>query len=208
MKKKLILIISIFILNLISCSSIKQADQRAKKNELITIYPDAIFDEKENVDYLTKGTSSIKGVMFTKEKTPLGNKGILSPKIYGNNKMITLFPVTKYFESWYNLRQKKENKNTIVYMSKEAYAYRLETQTDEYGRFVFENLKPGKYFLQTFMDVTFQKNTNVQTGTGYNDFGGSIAYYENKQYLKTQNERIEKFVIISKEGEIVEVNLK
>jgi hypothetical protein len=65
-----------------------------------------------------------------------------------------LFPVTPYFEEFYNMRKKYENKKTTVYMSEEAFKYRVEALTDNRGRFKFEKLKPGKYYLETIVNFT------------------------------------------------------
>ncbi|OBX20984.1 hypothetical protein A9996_18695 [Gelidibacter algens] len=131
------------------------------------IYPKEKFNKEASENHLAEGTSGIKGVLFTKEKSLFGFKAPLATKIYGINKSVLLFPVSDYFKSWYELRSKKENKKTRVYMSDEAFAQRFETTTDNFGRFNFEKLKPGKYFLQAFMELTITYNKEVNTGTGY-----------------------------------------
>lgn len=92
-------------------------------------------------------------------------------------------------------------------MSNEAYAVRLETKTDEYGRFTFGEMKPGKYFLQAFMATTTAYNQQVPVGSGSNAYG-TTTYYQNQRYLKTKNHRIEKFVEIKRDGEILEISLR
>lgn len=193
----------------VACSPVKQADRRANKDKINTLYPDFAFDETVAKNGIAYGKSTIRGVLFTKEKQKLlGNKGLLAPKIYGSYVNVTLFPVTPYFEAWYSLREKKESKKTVVYMSEEAFKHRIDNKTDEYGRFAFEKMRTGKYFLQAFMTTSFTYTAPVQVGSGYTNDGRNISYYEQRAFNRYQYERIEKFVEIKTDGEVVEVKLK
>ncbi len=183
-------------------------DRAAERDKITVLYPEIKFDLNEYKNAVAFGTSSIKGVLFTKEKNSLGIKPLLGAKTFGQSLTVTIFPVTSYFQAWYDLRENKENKRTLVYMSEEAFKYRMVTTTDDYGRFLFEKLKPGKYFLQAFMDVNFEHSRQVVVGTANNQYGGTTTYLGNENYLKQQSERLEKFVEIDTDGEIVEVKLK
>jgi hypothetical protein len=196
------------LLMALACSPLKQADKMAKKNTKTVLYPEYSFDERSHKAALIKGTATIRGVLFTKQKQGmLGNKGLLAPKIYGQGVRVTLFPATPYFMAWYNLRQKKENKRTVVYMSEQAFKYRIEATTDEYGRFTFEEMRPGKYFIQAFLTTVYSHTADVQVGTGYTSSGGSVAYFEKQNYNTRQHERLERFIEVKKDGEVVEVKL-
>lgn len=197
--KALTFVISAFF---ISCSPMAEANRKANKNEKIALYPETKFDEATAKNQLAKGKGTIKGVLFAKTSI-----AIAGGRNYGANIKIDLFPVTPYFMEWYKLRDKKENKKTSVFMSDQAYAMRLETKTDEFGRFTFSEMKPGKYFLQAFMSTTTSYNQQVPVGSGSNGYG-TTTYYQTQQYLKTKNHRIEKFVEITKEGEVIEISLR
>ncbi len=56
-------------------------------------------------------------------------------------------------------------------MSEEAFKYRVEALTDDHGRFKFEKLKPGKYYLETIVNFTATASYQQQTGTT-NTFNG------------------------------------
>ncbi|MDI9257891.1 hypothetical protein [Flavobacterium sedimenticola] len=200
--KKIKLLLLVATSFFISCSPMAEANRKANKNEKIALYPETKFDEALAKNQLAKGKSTIKGVLFAKTSI-----AIASGRDYGANLKIDLFPVTPYFMDWYQLRDKKENKKTAVYMSDQAYAMRLETKTDEFGRFTFSEMKPGKYFLQAFMSTTKAYNQQVPVGTGSNGYG-TTTYYQTQRYLKTKNHRIEKFVEITKEGEVIEISLR
>lgn len=207
MKNILILYFAIF--NLYVFAQKKNAgDRAAERNKITILYPEIKLDVNESKNATAFGTATIKGVLFTKEKHKLGFKPLMAPKTFGTNITVTLYPVTSYFQAWYKLRQSKENKRTKVYMSEDAFYYRMTTTTDDYGRFWFEKMKPGKYFLQAFMDVNYQHSRQVVVGTGTNESGGTTTYLGNEDYIKEQSERMEKFVEIDSDGEIVDVKLK
>jgi hypothetical protein len=207
--KKLLIIILIFLnVQISNAQKTRAADRLEKRNTIVTIYPEMKFDANEAKKSLESGNSSIKGVLFTKEKTRLGIKPVFGVKIFGANLNVTLFPVTTYFENWYELRRKKENKRTNVSMSEEAFAKKIIVKTDDYGRFLFEKMKPGKYFLQAFMNTEYDYYNTVNVGAEQNSSGGTTIYTEKQYFTINQDERIEKFVEIKENGEIVEIKLK
>ena len=197
--------------SMVCFSQMGEVDRLAKRNTITVLYPEIEFDKNEAKLATDEGTSTLRGVLFTKEKvhTAFGSyKPLLGAKTYGSNIQITLFPVTSYFKAWHELRRKKENKRTRIYMSNDAFYYRINVTSDEYGRFQFNNMKPGKYFIQAFMEVNYKKNRTVYEGTSNNGYGGITNYYSNEDYFVEQNERIEKFIEIKSEGELVEFKLK
>lgn len=197
MKIKLIFF-SVFI-SIYSCSPIRNADRMAQKNQKVVLYPEITFDKELTKKQLSLGKSTIKGVVFKSTN----KMSLVNAKAYGSYVKVELFPVNDYFMAWYNLREKKENKKTNVYMSEEAYSMRLETTTDEYGRFEFKELKPGKYFIQAIMSVTQSNTRDVVVGT--NSYG--TQFYQKERYNTTKYHRNEEFVEITKEGEKVEIKL-
>ena len=195
-------LILILLIVTISCSPLQQADRTANKNQQVSLFPDVSFDKELATKQLEKGNSTIRGILYVKT-----NKlAIVGGKAFGRAKKVELFPVNSYFTEWYNLREKKENKKTSVYMSEEAYSMRIETTTDEYGRFTFTEMKPGKYFLQSFMTTDHSYYTPVATGYGSNQYA-TTTYYENQRVNKVKYHRLEKFVEVTTDGEIIEVKL-
>ncbi|MCQ9641320.1 hypothetical protein MP478_18215 [Chryseobacterium sp. WG14] len=178
-----------------------------------TYYPQAFFDKKLARDMLAFGNSTIEGVASTKQKTTFGIKPLLGEKHYARQgTVVMLFPVTPYFEEFYNMRKKYENKKTTVYMSEDAFKYRVEALTDDRGRFKFEKLKPGKYYLETIINFTATANYQKQTGTTdtYNGMGGymySTPIYNTFFYGYSAANRESKFVEIKADGELKEISL-
>jgi hypothetical protein len=172
-----------------------------------TYYPQVPFDSVQAKEMLGLGKSGIEGLAYTKEKTQLGYKAPLGPKILAQNVVVTLFPVTPYFEEWYKLRRKMENKKTSVFMSEQAFRFRITVNTDEYGRFKFTQMKPGKYFVQTFATYSRTGTASVYRGSGYNGYGVT-DYYEYQTYTNNYSDRLEKFVEVTRDNQTIEIKLK
>lgn len=183
-----------------ACNSIKQADRLANKQQVNIVYPETVFDSVEAKKRLAYGKGTIKGVVYVKTN----KMALVGGKQYGSNVVVTLFPVTNYLMDWYKLREKKEDKRTRVYLSDMAARFRIEVKSDAYGRFTFDQLKPGKYFIQTFMTTT--KNYTADVEVGANSYG--TKYYQKQRYSESKNHRLEQFVEIKADGEILEVVLK
>lgn len=181
-------------------------------------FPQVFFDKKQAEAQLGTGKSTIEGVAFTREKRSIpltmgavkvktGKKHMARP-----NTVIMLFPVTEYFTEFYNLRRKIESSKKQVLMSKEAFAVRREAYTDDYGRFKFENLKVGKYYIETIVDFTAVGSYKKQTGTStaYNVYGTplySTPIYETFFYDYEAAHRESKFVEVKKDGQVIEIKL-
>lgn len=181
-------------------------------------FPQVFFDKKQAEAQLGAGKSTIEGVAFTREKRSIpltmgavkvktGKKHMARP-----NTVVMLFPVTEYFTEFYNLRKKLESKTKQVLMSNEAFTVRREAYTDDYGRFRFENLKVGKYYLETIVDFTAVGSYKQQTGTStaYNVYGTplySTPIYETFFYDYEAAHRESKFVEVKKDGQVIEIKL-
>lgn len=176
---------------------------KAQKTEL---FPQVPFDSLEAKNMLGTGKSTIEGVAFTRVKNGYGMK--VGQKMLAINTDVTLYPVTSYFTEWYNLRKKKESKKTSVFMSNDAFRWRVVVHTDDYGRFKFFNMKPGKYFLQAMASYNIQGTRNVYTGSDYNGYGGGTDYYQQQRYINNYTDRIEEFVEITRDGQTIELKLK
>eukprot|EP01132_Coremiostelium_polycephalum_P019166 gene19166-22806_t len=182
-----------FLLLFLTCAFLKV---KAQKTELL---PQVPFDSLEAKNMLGVGKSTIEGVAFTRQKNGYGMR--ILGKVLAVNTDVTLFPVTTYFTEWYNLRKKKEGKNTSVFMSNEAFRWRVVVRTDNYGRFKFYNMKPGKYFLQAMASYSIEGTRNVYTGSDRNGYGGGTDYYQQQRNeVKIEPDHIMKnFIVIFRE---------
>ena len=157
------------------------------------MYPKAAFDAAQAKTALAKGSSNIKGRACTIKDGLIFNAA---------NVRISLFPVTPYFEEWYKLRKKEEDRNTAVYMSDEAGKYRIDVVTDSEGRFQFTEMKTGKYFLQGVFSFNQAKSKVIYTGSDeYTD------YYRRENYAIPRSDRLEKTVEVKKGGDVVKITM-
>jgi hypothetical protein len=183
-----------------SCSPVRQADNKAARHAVKTIYPTQAFDSVSAKQMLTYGSAGIKGLIYKKT-----NKlALVGGKVYGANVRIILYPVTPYLMEFFELRKTRENKKTKVFISDEANRYRLEVTSDDYGRFTFEKMKPGRYFLHAIMTTRQSYSQDVEVGT--NSYG--TRFYEKQRFTETKNYRLEQLVEIKNENDVVEVVLK
>jgi hypothetical protein len=201
-------LIQVLIITLcISCNPLQHANKQAKKDQITVIHPSTYFDSIAAKKALAYGNTTIEGVAYTKPRTQWGNKAPLASRIYAANTTVILFPATPYIEEWFQLRNKKEDKRTHVYMSNEAYKYRIVEKTDAYGRFKFEKMKPGRYFIQCIMGYAETKSRQVYQGTAYGSYGNA-DYYTKKYYTVSKYDRLEEFITIKEGDTKVEVKLK
>ncbi len=181
-------------------------------------YPQVFFDKKLAQEMIGYGNSTITGVASTREKQNipftlgLGKMKTGKKHVAKQGTVVMLIPVTPYFEEFYKMRKKYENSKTSVYMSEEAFKYRIDTTTDEFGRFKFEKLKPGKYYIETILGFTATASYQKQTGRSdaYNAYGGylySTPIYSTFFYDYAASNRESKFVEIKQDGQVLEIDL-
>lgn len=191
----------------VSCNPLHKANKLANQNKITSLYPSASFDSVAAKNALAYGNTSIEGVAYTKPRNQFGTKTPLSARIFAKNTTVVLFPVTPYLEEWLTLRNKKEDKHTHVYMSNEAYKFRIVEQTDAYGRFKFEKMKPGRYFIQCILGYAETKSRQVYQGTAYGTYSNA-DYYTKQYYQVSKYERLEEFITVKDDDTKVEVKLK
>lgn len=183
----------------VGCNPIKEADRKASSAEVKTIYPTQTFDSLLAKKMLSPGNATIKGVIYKKTN----KMALVGGKTYGQNVTIELFPATPYLLEWHDLKEKKEDQHTKVYASQEAYKYRRYVISDGYGRFAFDNIRPGKYYLQASLTTTKSYLRDVEVGS--NSYG--TKYFQKERYSSSKNHFLEKFVEVNAEREIVEIIL-
>jgi tetratricopeptide (TPR) repeat protein len=165
------------------------------------LYPGSTFDAALAKAALSRGLATIKGRACSK---------YVGLRFDAAGAKVILMPVTPYLQEWYDLREKKESKTTWVYMSQECYQYRIEVVADAEGRFVFEGLKPGKYFVQVIHNFNQLKTAKVYNGSDTWQNGPVMQttnYYYLQDYTVERSARFEKFVEIDEESETKKITL-
>jgi hypothetical protein len=209
--KNITFFISILLIAAYGCNPFKQANKIANSGKQKTVYPQSSFDTVNAKRALEYGATDIEGIAFTRGSKVLGPPSIFAKKIYAKNCKVLLLPVNQYFYAWKKLRNHRENKRTFVGYDNKAFSYRIETFTDEYGRFKFDRMKPGKYFLQVIIPWSESRTAKRLTGSSYaNTNYGTIRVdsYANYNYYVNFADRAEKIITISPGQKTLQVVLR
>lgn len=159
-----------------------------------SMFPRATFDIPAAQTAMARGNASIEGIVCT---------NLRSGVYRAAGVRVSLYPATPYLEEWYKLREKKEGDGLGVFMSWEANYHRKDATANEEGRFVFYDLKPGRYFIQTFHDFSTAHSANVYVGSDVD-----TDYYQTENWTQRHSKRIEKFVDVKADGSAVKVTMK
>ncbi|OOG17188.1 hypothetical protein BWD42_17190 [Sphingobacterium sp. CZ-UAM] len=130
--------------------------------------------------------------------------------------VVELYPCTDYFYEWYELKKKDKKGKKHIYMSNEAYSYRILTKIQADGSFEFKGLNPGKYYINTLVYETKsgigERQVGTETVTTKNGYGHLLSSYdrpimEKYRFLYETVDRLESFTEISSEEQTVNVTL-
>lgn len=199
MNRRILKVLSVKLL-LLLCSHMAYA-QKAPE----WVLPTTAFNEVETAKLMEKGTATIQGTAALKKKGK-DNFGV-------KGSQILLFPVTSYFTEFLELKKKFNSRKKQATMSNVAFTYRVEGRfTDDKGSFQFTDLKPGKYYIISWIAFARQKTVAVQTGTStsYNVYGyvlGSSPIYEDYQYDVFIENEISGFVDVKEPGAVMNVTV-
>ncbi|NII82616.1 MULTISPECIES: hypothetical protein [unclassified Pedobacter] len=143
-------------------------------------------------------------------------KGFVSKKSNYMVNLVELYLCTDYFLEFLELKKKDKKGKKAIYLSDEAFSYRILTMIGADGSFEFKGLNPGKYYLQTRVVQTKvgngEKQVGTETTTTYNGLGiqvgqGSRAIMEKTRYLYQTDENLAKIVEISTNGQVINLTL-
>ncbi|MDF2475148.1 MAG: hypothetical protein K0S24_631 [Sphingobacterium sp.] len=169
------------------------------------VLPTTPFNEAETARLMERGSATIEGTATLKKKGK-DNFGV-------KGSQILLFPVTPYFTEFLELKKKFNSRKKQATMSPVAFTYRIEGRfLDDKGTFQFTNLKPGKYYIISWIAFARQKTVAVQTGTStsYNVYGyalGSSPIYEDYHYDVFIENEVSGFVEVKEAGAVVNVTV-
>ena len=169
------------------------------------VLPTTPFNEAETARLMERGSATIEGTATLKKKGK-DNFGV-------KGSQILLFPVTPYFTEFLELKKKFNSRKKQATMSPVAFTYRIEGRfLDDKGTFQFTNLKPGKYYIISWIAFAKQKTVAVQTGTStsYNVYGyalGSSPIYEDHHYDVFIENEVSGFVEVKEAGAVVNVTV-
>ncbi|SRX76021.1 hypothetical protein [Aequorivita antarctica] len=191
MKIKVLILLLVFTVPAVSAQ---------KKIEFV--YPKVPFDSEMAAKQLDhKGTSTIKGTAM------INNKPV------GYYVKVFLFPMTPYLEEYLALENKlglKEKKRAS--MSPLALSYRLISKCEDAETFEFTNLKPGKYYIESYVTKTKEKKGAYLVGQEAITFEGSYIsgppIFQEYTYNKSRQYHMSGIAEITSDGQTVDVTIK
>ncbi len=163
------------------------------------VYPKTPFDSDLAAKLLDDtGTSVINGAAFVNNK-PVG----YYVKIF-------LFPLTPYIEEYLALENQLGQKGKKrASMSPLALSYRLITISEDAKTFKFTNLRPGKYYIESYVTKTKEKKGAYYVGQEGVTFEGSYIsgppIFQEYTYNKSKQYHMSGIAEITNDGQTVEV---
>lgn len=204
-KKKSITINSIKLLGIVSCLVISSCSSKSNEyrydaiplshqgNSTSATYPEVKFNVAEAKDALRLGTSKIEGSFCVRD--------FYRDSYYyyaDRGTRVSIYPVTPHLQAWYKLKESKGTR--VAYMDPEAIKYRIDTEVyNDKGRFQFDQLAPGKYYIQGYYGLTQNRVRTVYTHT---DYYANTHYYKEEPFTARKGGLYDGFIEIKKDGDI------
>lgn len=121
------------------------------------IPPSIPFDKEEAYKMLEEGNNSIRGNISFKKRGYVNYPGFRD--------LVLLYPATPYFREYIELKKKYNSKKKQAGLTREAAMARIETKTiDDKGNFQFTNIKPGTYYIVSWIKWEKVTRNEVQSG--------------------------------------------
>lgn len=202
-----------------SQSVLKKMNMQEQLDTVQYIYPKTNFDEEYTKNAVALGNSTINGVLFYKITNDGSDAALLStikPEPVSGHKVF-LYPYTPYLVDYINLSKKqarsRDPQKRKVMADDRMFIYSYYSVTDNYGRFTFGKMKPGKYLLSAEKMVSGYYYTTVATGRAVSDFNPyygqvGVTQYENQKQNWSALAILEKVVEVKEDGKIVEVDAR
>jgi len=116
------------------------------------VQPQTAFDFKLAADMINSGKSEIKGKALFETKAGLIGRKVAPDTYVRRGHVVALYPITPYFAEFLELRKQDKRDKQMAALSPEANSFRVLTKVyNDEGDFLFTELKPGKYFLESFV---------------------------------------------------------
>jgi hypothetical protein len=111
--------------------------------------PKGEFDIRMATEMLNEGNAEIKGTAYYEQRTAIGIKA--GETIYTRmGTIVSLYPLTPYLEGYLELKKRNKEGKRLATITPLASSYRIESKIYSIkGEFVFNGLRPGKYYLES-----------------------------------------------------------
>jgi hypothetical protein len=170
---------------------LEAADRNAELAKPEYYGPKAPFDPADARAKLAEGDVTIRGFLFH-NLNGWGRPGTLflpgGPAQAVKNVEVYLYPATAHLVEWQKLFEKensakfkppivaafqKRKRPKVLEFDPRMQEVRIIVKTDEFGRFTFEKMRPGKYYITAATNISGSYEGNEVTGhsTAYDGWG-------------------------------------
>jgi len=206
MKFKSAFIGGLFISALTGCAStLDQADREARIKQLDTPVDEKVtvlFDEAQAKAAMLPGSTTLRGVLYHKVRSGGRYAGedttiTLAPSTFLAGINVYLYPVTAHLLELNRLEEDNRHRFTIGLFSEKKqlkkiipdqrlFKYSRVTKTDTHGRYVFNNLKPGNYYIYVLpQNISSTGTEEVRNGTSVvtdGIYSAEVAHYRKQDF--------------------------
>lgn len=194
------------LLSMVACGNALHGDPVERADRQAKAYapraPKTAFDETLAKNALAKGNVEIKSVLVNCYGRGIG---CIEGSVPVPNTKVHLFPYTPYVQESIEMQAKlrKDMKRDPraakieLHFDPRLLKYSMVATTDEYGRYTFKNLKPGKYYLLSDMVVGHRTVVEHYYDGGGNDIARTVDSPADMEFSKvvdiTQTSGVVKF---------------
>lgn len=119
------------------------------QKQIEILQPKREFDIKLATEMLNEGSAEIRGIAYYEQRTAIGIK--VGETMYTRiGTIVSLYPLTPYLEEYLELKKRNKEGKRLATITPLASSYRIESKIYSIkGEFVFNGLRPGKYYLES-----------------------------------------------------------
>lgn len=204
------------------------ADRQAEAARPLEFRPAAAFDPQAAQRAMQPGTGRVRGVLFHQLNDQCRRtRGLLAIRKQANAGIeLSLFPATPHLVEYVDLLETHRYKATpalrnpfarnpgdkreVLFYDARMLDYGLSAKTDEFGRYEFANLRPGRYWMNADASLRCYYNEQVPVGSSEvqdNPYAPThVEHYVTEQRYWDQPLSYRLFVDIRADGDVVELD--
>lgn len=211
-------------------AKLKAADRNAELDKPEYYGPQTPFDPDLANRMLAEGKQTIRGYLYH-TVNDYGRGGTMlvpgGPARAAAGIEVYLYPVTPHLTEWQALFAKERGvkikppivkliegrkRPRILTFDERLQKYRLVVKTDEYGRFTFDKMLPGKYYVTAAADVngSYAGNEVVGHSTTYDAWGRPYGVEHTRPTTHSYSTPVfgEKFIEVKATEPVLEIEVK
>ena len=204
------------------------ADRQAEVARPLEFRPADAFDPQAAQRAMQPGSGRVRGVLFHQLNDDCRRtRGLLAIRKRANAGIeLSLFPATPHLVEYVGLLEAHRYKATpalrnpfarpsggkreVLFYDARMLDYGLSAKTDEFGRYEFDNLRPGRYWVNADASLRCYYNERVQVGSSEvadNPYAPThVDHYVTEQRYWDQGLNYRLFIDVHADGDVVELD--